>query len=279
MSKAKIKVSVIITFYSNPKKLFDTIDSVLKNKPNYTELIIVDNSESEKISELKNNKDLIYVKASKNRGYGAGNNLGAANANGQYLFFLNPDTLINKKTIPELVKFLEKNKKAGVVGPNLLDLHGNIYAQLGSNTLTPLRAMVALSFVNKIFPENPISREYWLHHQDVNKNREVSVVPGSAIMIRKKVFNKINGFDENIFLFFDESDLCFRVQKAGYKIFFVASSEVVHIWKLDNREEDPGLKKHFNNSRFYFFRKHYGFVWAVIVEVFTRMSRILTLFF
>lgn len=275
---AKIRVSVIITYYSDPQKLFDTIDSVLKHKPKYAELIVVDNSEKDKISNLKKNKDLIYIKAGSNRGYGAGNNLGAANATGEYLFFLNPDTLINKKTIPELVKFFKNHKKAGVVGPNLLDPEGNIYPQLGSNTLTPWAGMIALSFVHTVWPDNPISNHYWNVYQDQTRDREVAVVPGSALMIRRDIFEKINGFDENIFLYFDESDLCIRVQYLDYKIYFAAKSEVVHHWKF-NRKEDPSLKKHFVKSRFYYFRKHYGIIWAVIVEVFTRMSRILALFF
>lgn len=275
----KIQVSIIITYYSDKKKLFDTIESVLQNKPQYAELLVIDNSESDTLNQLKTNNDIVYIKSAKNGGYGAGNNLGAANASGEYLFFLNPDTRINKKTIPHLVRFFKNNKQAGIVAPNLVDPKENLFPQLGSNELDPVSGMIALSFVNTVFPENPISRNYWLADQDMGKDREVKVVPGSAFMIKKSIFNKIHGFDEKFFLFFEESDICKRVREMGYKVFFAANSEVVHIWKFDNREEPLFLKKHFVHSRFYYFKKHYGVFWAIIVEIFTRMSRILALFF
>jgi len=275
----KIRVSIIITYYSDKKKLFDTIESVLHNKPKYAELIIIDNSESDTISDLKNNNKLIYIKSSKNGGYGAGNNLGAANARGEYLFFLNPDTRITNKTIPNLVQFFKNTKKVGIVAPNLVDPKGNLFPQLGSNELGPISGMIALSFVNTVFPDNSISRNYWLTDQDMTVDREVKVVPGSAFMIKKTIFKELHGFDEKFFLFFEESDICRRVRDLGYKIFFTAKSEVVHIWKFDNREESPILKKHFVHSRFYYFRKHYGLLWAITVEIFTRMSRLLALFF
>jgi hypothetical protein len=236
-----------------------------RQKTSY-EIIVVDNS-----STRLSLRGLKYIKSQRNVGYGAGNNLGASVAKGKYLFILNPDTKVLPGTIDVLVNFLEKNKKAAMVAPNLLDKKGKVFPQLGSRTLTPLRGIVALSFLNKLFPNNRISKEYWLKDMPMDKLREVDAVPGSAFMIRRDVFEKVGRFDENFFLFFEESDLGKRVKDAGYKIFITPKAEVIHYW--DRKKKSQKVNKAFEKSRFYYFKKHYGFFSALAVEIFAKFSK------
>lgn len=272
---SKIKVSIIIVYYQDKKSLFNCLNSIDKNKPSFPfEVIVVDNDEVKTVErELKSRFNWIkYKKASGNIGYGAGNNLGASMARGEFLMILNPDTLVKPKSIDNLVDFLDENKDVAIVAPNLVDSKGKIFAQLGSRELTPLRGIFALSFLNKFFPHNRISREYWLKDLPLDKKREVDVVPGSAFLIRKDVFQKVGGFDENIFLFFEESDLGRRVRKIGYKLFIIPQSQIIHFWS-GGKNDPPLMKGIFRKSRFYYFRKHFGLFPAILVEIFARFSK------
>lgn len=270
---SEVKVSIIVVYYSNLEKFKETLNSIYdKNWNTKFEVIAVNNAAMEIPRSLKRKfPKVFFIKSPKNGGYGYGNNLGARQAKGEFLFILNPDTKLQNGSLDELADFLDKNKKAGIVAPNLINSKGEIFQQLGSSELTPLRGIVALSFINKLFPNNPVSTSYWVAKLPKNKLREVGVVPGSAFMIRRNLFEKIGGFDEKFFLFFEESDLCKRVRESGYKIFIYPEAQVEHSW-TNRKATSKRVEKAFTESRFYFFRKHYGLVWAIVVEVFARFS-------
>ncbi len=268
-----IQTSIIIVFHSGFRNLINLLHSIKDSRNmNTYEVIVVDNSTIRNVKSaiIKIFKDVKYIK-SKNNGYGAGNNLGSKLAIGRYLFILNPDTKIFNGTIDTLVKFLENNSDAAIVAPNLIDNNGYVFSQLGTSSLTPLKAIFALSFINKYFPNNKISREYWLKNLDKKNIREADSVPGSAFMMKKDIFKKVGGFDENIFMFFEESDLGKRTKEAGYKLFITPKSQVMHRWK--EATGTSSLQKHFNYSRHYYFKKYYGSLKATIVEKFLNIDR------
>ena len=246
----KIKVTIVIVFYRDKNKLLKCLTSIKKSniKLGY-EIIVVNNS-----AESLNLRGVKHIKASKNLGYGAGNNLGIKSANGEYIFVLNPDTEILPRSIDKLVNFLNQNKKVAVVAPILLDSQGKPFSQIDDKELTPTIALFTLSFLGKFF----------LKLTPATTTQKVDAVQGSAFMIRKKVFVEADGFDENLFLFFEENDLAKRVRALGYQIFVNPDSKVIHYWR-----KNPKLKKYFNKSRFYYFKKHYGLIWALIIELVT----------
>lgn len=276
----EIKVSIIIVYYDGTESLFNCLDSIKKYPPSFPyEVIVVDNNEKKVIErELKKDFGWVkYIKSPRNLGYGAGNNLGAKYSRGEYILILNPDTEAKKDSINKLIYFLDRNKDVGVVAPNLIDGKGMVFQQLGSRELTPIRGIFALSFLNKIFPNNPVSRSYYLYDLPMDQRREVDVVPGSAFLIRRSVFQEAGGFDENIFLFFEESDLGRRIRKVGYKLFIIPDSEIFHFWKGKGNGSDK-LKRIFSKSRFYYFKKHFGIFSAILVEVFARFSKKIFIF-
>jgi len=273
----KPKISLIVVHYRVKKVLFNCLKSIKAHQPKVSfEVIVVDNDETKKIE-----KDLIkqfpwvkYIKSPGNLGYAAGNNLGAQTAQGKYLFILNPDTQILPGAIDKLAKFLEKNKSAAVVAPLLLNHRQQPYPLQGTSILTPLKGIFALSFINKLFPNNPVSKNYWSNWQDktkLNQPRRVRVVPGSAFLIKRTVFNKLKGFDENFFLYFEESDLGKRLTDKGYQLFILPQAKIIHHWAAVT-PKSSAIKQHFNRSRYYYFKKHYGLLAALIVEFFTRLS-------
>ena len=266
-----IKVSIIIVVYKYKKELDESLRSIgnQKTKINY-EVIIVNNG-SEKFVKKKaigEIKDVVYIKSSKNIGYGRGNSLGAKYANGKYLLILNPDIKLQRNVIHTLFDFIEQNKNAAVLAPVLVDKNGKVIKQISSKKLTPLRQIFTYTFMAKLFPKNNIKKDFLKENINSKAPYEVEVVPGSAFMIRKDVFNKLAGFDKNYFLYFEENDLFKRVREEGYKIYKVPGAKVFHDWKPS--EGGYKLKKVFEKSRFYYFNKHYGLIRALIVELFSR---------
>jgi len=271
-----MKLSIIIVHYRVKKELFDCLASVkdANIKTSY-EVIVVDNDEKKTIeNELKKKFSFVrYIKSPRNIGFGAGNNLGVKYAKGEFLFFLNPDTIVKNNAIDNLIEFLERNKNAGIVAPLLLDKTNKPYPLQGTKELNPLNGAFALSFINKLFPNNPISKKYWLLNWNKNSIKEVDVVPGTAFVIRRNIFEKVGGFDERFFLFFEESDLCKRVRSLGYKIIIKPESKIIHLWgKSTSQIKDA--KTIFTKSRFNYFQKHYGFIWAVLVEFFLGINKL-----
>ena len=192
---------------------------------------MVDNDEEKSIQkELHMKFPKVFYIPNKNKGFGQGNNVGAKKAKGDYLFFLNPDTKLLNNTIDILAGFLNKNKEVGIAAPSLFDRKNKPFQLQGSLELNPLRAVFALSFLVKLFPQNKFYQEYYLQNWDKKSLKEVDVAPGTAFMIKKDIYEKIGGFDENFFLYFEEFDLCRRIKKIGLKIFINPDAKVYHSW-------------------------------------------------
>lgn len=268
-------ISIIIVHYKNEKDLFDCLDSLygLKVSQSY-EVIIVDNSENKNLQKpllTKNYKNLQYISSPKNLGYGGGMNLGAKYSKGEYLFILNPDVVFNNDIISSLISKFKKHKRTGIISP-LLYTTNNVIMEQGARELTPLRALIKLSFIEKLFPNNPISKDYWVKEWKDNSLKEVDSVPGTALIIKKQLFDEVRGFDENFFLYFEEFDLCKRIRERGYKIFIDPTSKLIHKWGtstklLKNRDEI------FKKSRYYYFKKHFGFLKAITIESFLNINK------
>ncbi len=271
-------VSIIIVHYKARKELIECINSIKKAKPRLKyEIIIVDNDSENIQSKLISHFGKIkYIKSKKNIGYAKANNLGAKVAKGKYLFFLNPDTLLFKNSIENLVSYLNKNPKTYISAPLIYNKDNKISNLQGSMKLTPFVGIVVLSFLNKIFPNNPISMRYFLKDRIFENAENVDVVSGSAFLIRKEIFNKVKGFDKEFFLYFEESDLCKRVKKMGGDIVIIPNSKIIHYWGVSTKDRKKALCD-FKTSRYYYFRKHFGIFPALLVEVFARFSGVLAL--
>jgi GT2 family glycosyltransferase len=268
-------ISIIIVHYRVEKELIACVSSIYRSKPKIKfEIIVVDNDRGSKVSVVLKEKfsQVKYIKSSNNIGFGAGNNLGAKVATGEYLFFLNPDTLVEKDSIDNLCKFMKDNIKSGMVAPLLYDFSGEIYPKQGSDSYNFLNAVVTSSFMNKLFPNNPISRRFFHDNWNKKETEEFDVVPGTAFMIKKDLFEKVGKFDEKLFLYFEEYDLAKRIRKAGYKNYIIPKAKIMHEWEVSTKKEE-NIDKIFSRSRFYFLKKHYGMLFASIINIISKFGK------
>lgn len=277
LSKKNIRISIVIVHYKVKKKLFECLKSINKQTKNITfEIIVVDNDEKKTIvKDLKKYFPTVkYIPSTQNVGYGAGINLGANEAKGEYLFILNPDTILLNNSAKLLVDFLDRNKRFAIIAPLLHDSNGEVYPLQGTEVLTPIKAIFSLSFVSRILPNNTIAKKYWLKNWKKKNVKEVGTVPGTAFLIRKKVFDYLGGFDKKFFLYFEEHDLSLRILQAKYKIGINPQAKIIHHWAQSTARSEKNIKKIFEKSRFYYFKKHYGIVSALLTETILRFGKI-----
>lgn len=262
---SKIKLSIILVHYDQEEIILRSIAEIISQRiESKFELIVVDNDENSSLRE-RIPQNVLYIKSLRNLGYGGGNNLGASYGKGEYLLILNPDVSLHKLAIDRLVKFLDKNKKVAAVSPILIN-----EKYTGTKELTPIRAIFSHSFINKIFPNNFIVRDYKFTNFDKAVPYQVETLPGSVFVIRKKVFLEVGKFDENIFLYYEESDIGKRIKEANYLMYVLPDAKAEH---NQTREENKKLLIENIKSRQYYIKKHYGYFWTFVVEVFCRFSK------
>lgn len=269
-----IELSIVIVNFKTKKEIISCLKSIEQNINRISyEIIVVDNEGNNSLkNELKEHKNVKYILSNKNLGFGGGNNLGASQASGEYLFFLNPDTLIKGDVIEQLYKFIKSKKNIGIVSPLLVDDNLKPFHTQSRKELTPLNAVYSFSFLRKLFPQKNIYNDPFLNKWDKVTPIETNTVPGAALMISRYLFDKIKGFDENFFLYFEENDLSKRVKNLGYKLYVYPESKVIHKVGKSTSQISDG-RKIFEKSRFLYFRKHYGLIKALSLELFLRFNK------
>ena len=274
MKKTNPIISVIIVHYNVKNELFDCITSINKSKPKVSfEIIVVDNDEVKVIR-----KDLVskfpkvkYIE-NINNGWGGGINKGLKYAKGGYIYLLNPDTLFSNNALDSVYEFAKNKSNVGIVSSLLFDKNKKVYSIQGTRLLNPLNAIFSLSFINKFFPNNPISKKFWMRGWDKRKVKQVESATLSAALIKKEVLKKAGGFDENFFLYYEEYDLCRRLRKLGYKNYIIPSSKVIHLWEV-SAIQTGRTNEFIENSRKYYFKKYYGKLIAGLVELVLSLNK------
>lgn len=240
-----LTLSIIIVKYRCEKYLKQCLDSIKKD--NRWETVVVDNDQN-------------------NIGYGAGCNKGAKKAKGEYLLFLNPDTIVLDDSLEKMIQFMKDNPSVAVLGPKIYQNFRGEKQLSFCRFPDPLTSLFVFSPVRSFWQDNPLfSRYVYAENKKDNGICDVEAVAGAALLVRKEVFDKVGGFDEKFFLYFEENDLCRRVKKLDYKIIYFPEAEIVHFGGKSTVDTEKACSI-FKESRFYFFKKHYGEIVAVLTE-------------
>lgn len=259
-----MKLSIIIVNYLVDDEVINCINSIVKRIDirDY-EIIIVDNSPQKTLlKKIEKIKKIQYIPTRENVGYGQACNIGAKKAKGDFIFILNPDTEYLKGSFKEIIKAFKPD--TGAIAP-FLKIGDKGKALQGTLVLSPLRAIFSLSFIGRLFPRNKIRSDYYLMKAKLSRFKECEILPGTAFIIRKKLFLNSGSFDKKLFLYFEEFDLFKRIKEQGYKMFIDRKFIFKHTWGASTKKIDS-TKSIFEKSRFYYFKKHYGFLPALLIE-------------
>ena len=250
-------VSIIIPHHNGKKLLFDCVDSIYKNiNTQDFEVIVVDNMSNDNSADKVKEKfpTINLLKTGSNIGYSGGCNFGAKHAQGEYIIFLNNDTLHTKNWIEELVNFLENNPQVGAAQPKILNaINREMFDYAGG----------AGGFIDKYCFPFVRGRLFNTLEKDINQYgnpKKIFWASGAAFIIRKRLLEELDYFDNIYFAYMEEIDLCWRLQSLGWSVWYVPSSLVYHYGKQTIKENS--FKSHYFNHRnswILFFKNSHSF--------------------
>jgi len=227
----KIELSVIIVNHNGLKYLKNCLDSLYENLQNTTfEIIVIDNNSNDKsCSYIKENyPNVILIESKENLGFGKGNNLGVKNAKGKIILLLNNDTVLLDSIAPA-IEILTKNENIGILTVKMLDGNKKYIPSVGKFP-SPLK-MLKFSFLNEKRLEF-ISGKF-----DSNKIYNVDWVSGAFMLIRKKDYDAVRGFDPDYFMYVEDVDLCKRMTDIGKECVFIPSLSYIHFVGFNKTRE------------------------------------------
>ena len=224
------------------------------------EVIVIDNNSIDNSLAYLEPKfqNIRFIANSNNVGFGKACNQGFQLASGKYILFLNPDTIVPEDCFKQCIRFFESNPYAGALGVKMLDGSGRFLKESKRAFPSPTTSLFKLFGLSKLFPHSATFSKYHLGHLDENKNHEVDVLAGAFMMIKKEVLDKIGCFDEDFFMYGEDVDLSYRIQKAGYKNYYFADTSIIHFKGESTKKGSMNYVKMFYNAMSIFVRKHYG---------------------
>lgn len=256
-------VSIVILNYNTRDLLRQTLGSIQSQTKH--EIIVVDNaSTDDSVSMVKKHfPNVRLIQSKSNDGFSAGNNLGVRQANSDYIMLLNSDTEFVEDALTPLIKFLDKNPKAGVVTPKLIYPNGQIDWSCHRGFPTIWNSLTYFSKLQKIFPQTRIFGGYHQTWKDLNKPHKVDVVSGAAMLIRQEVWDQVGELDERFFMYAEDIDYCLRVKQAGWQIFYYPQVQVIHHkglsgTKNQNKKVKSKTKHYFYQTMKQYWDKHHS---------------------
>ncbi len=269
-SKNIIELSFIIINYNLAKEIEDCLNSLMlivdSLKDFRYEIIIVDNNSPDKKlpeTEKKFNRDNIkFYYLDENVGFGKGCNFGFTKASGNYICFLNPDTIIKENIFLPIIDVFRNDKSIGIVGPKqqvrspFFDFSAGFYP----NILFELFNL----FVVGVFFEGFIVFIF----TKINKNKILKVdwILGASIFIKSEMFAAIDGFDKDYFMFYEEVDLCKRVSDKGFKIVYCPQYSIHHIGSVSGKKDYTLYTIRTYSSKYLYISKHYKSFYKILMK-------------
>ena len=255
-------VSFSITNYNTKDLLGSCIDSVIKGVKGHSyEIIVVDDSSSDGSAAMIREKypQIKVIENEINKGYVRSNNIGIKSSRGRYIMSLNSDTVVLAGSIDKIIQFMDKNPDAGAAGPKLLNSDGSIQLQARRGFPTPLNSFFYFSGLSRLFPKNRLMGGYLLTYLDDQAIAEVDSLCGAAMIVKRDIIDKVGLMDESYFMYGDDIDWCYRIKKAGWKVYYFPEAEIIHYGgRGGSRRQSYRNIFEFHRAMAVFYRKHYA---------------------
>lgn len=280
-SKIIDKVSIVTVTYNSSRNIVKMFNSLILNEEYINDVIIIENnspdkSETRKICKSYASKlNLRYI-LNQNVGFARSCNLGATVAKSKYILFLNPDTELNNNSISVLLNHLQKNRSE-IAGGKAINYE---LVPHGSAVRSPNLFIGLFEFSNlgKLLRIKSAHKKFY--YQDIkiletNSDKFVDAVSGAYLLITKNAFEKLRGFDENIFMYLEDVDLGKRANDLGMKVLFCPHSCIWHIGGASSNNKYHIRHQAWFDSRKYYFRKHFGLIHNIILQPIFNLEEIL----
>ena len=268
MNKENMKISIIIVSFNTREILRQCLEALFRNPGSHElEVFVVDNNSADDSADMVRRRftGVHLIENRENRGFAAANNQAYELAEGDYILLLNPDAFVKPGSIDNAVSFMESHPECGLCGARLVNLDGELdpSARRFPNSLYKL---FTLSGLSDRYPSSRIFGRGDFKYFDHNSVMEVDWVPGTFTVYRREMLKETGLFDERFFIYYEETDLCLRAKRSGWKVYFVPEAEVIHVGgasaktRKDQTFDTGGSQvlKFRMRSEYLYFRKNYG---------------------
>ena len=251
-----MQLSVIILNYNVRHFLEQCVLSVQAALENIdAEIIVVDNNSSDDSCEMIKQRfpHIKLIENQTNAGFPKGNNIGVAQAKGEYLCILNPDTVVAEDTFSKILEFAKSKKDLGIVGCKLIDGTGNFLPESKRGIPTPF---VAFTKVMGLYKISEAFGKYYAAHLGENQTGKVEILVGAFMLMKTQTYREVGGFDEDCFMYSDDIDLSYMVLKTGKSNYYFHETTVIH-YKGESTVRDGLYMKRFREAMDFFYKKHF----------------------
>lgn len=224
------------------------------------EVIVVDNNSwDDSVAYLEARFYWVrFIKNESNSGFAKACNLGLSLSTGKFVLFLNPDTIVPEDTFSKCLHFLKNTPDAGAVGVRMLDGSGRFLKESKRAFPSPLTSLFKLFGFSILFPRSKVFSKYHLGDLDEHKIHKVDVLAGAFMMVNKDVLDKTGAFDEKFFMYGEDVDLSYRIQKGGYNNYYFPEVAIIHFKGESTKKGSLNYVRMFYNAMSIFVKKHYG---------------------
>jgi len=263
-------ISIVIVSWNTARFLENCLASLLANPPTSPfEIWVVDNASTDDSPRMVREKfpQVQLVENRENVGFARANNQAIQLCPGKYVLLLNPDTLVVSGALQALIHFLDTHPEAGAAGAKILHPNGSL--QISSHPRpTVSRELWRLFHLDVLFPFAVYPLTKW----ETNQPQEVDILIGACLLLRKEVLDQVGLLDEDYFIYSEEVDLCYRIQRAGWRLYWVPEAEVVHFGGQSTQQVPTEMFLHLYLSKIKYFRKHYGWTASQIYKLILRLA-------
>jgi GT2 family glycosyltransferase len=253
------------------------------------EIIVIDNNSSDYSCAMMKQRfpNVKLIQNNENLGFPKGNNIGVAQAQGEYICILNPDTVVAEDTFTKILAFAQKQSDLGILGCKLIDGAGNFLPESKRGIPTPWVAFTKITALYKLVPNTRTFGKYYAQHLNENQTGKVDILVGAFMFLKRDLYLEVGGFDEDCFMYSDDIDLSYRILQKGKSNFYFHETTVIH-YKGESTVKDETYMKRFQEAMNFFYKKHFrvsalfsifmkaGIVFFSLVKMFQGKSSIKT---
>jgi GT2 family glycosyltransferase len=249
------------------------------------EIFVVDNNSGDgSVDMLHRDFPSVITRANtENVGFARACNQVIPEATGDCVLLLNPDTVAVDKAISKMADYLESHPDCGAIGPKILNPDGSLQLACRRTFPTPEAAFWRLTYLSFLFPQHPRFARYNLTHADPDTELDLDALSGSCMMLSRHVIERIGLLDEDIFMYGEDIDWCWRVREAGWRVHYLPSAVVYHYHGASSRFRRVGATINLHKGMEVFYRKHHAgkywpvFNWLVYAAIWLRASAFIIL--
>ena len=226
-----MRLSVVFLSYNTRDLTRQALSAVLAAAEGLeAEIFVVDNASTDGSADMVA-EEFPQVKLTCNAanvGFSAGNNVALREVAGEYALLINTDTIVRRDALRTMVEFLDAHPEAGACGCKILDPDGTLQLDSRRGFPTPLAAFCKMSGLSRLFPKHLLIAHYHMTYLDPEQTAEVEVLSGSCMMVRKSAMDQVGLLDEDYFMYGEDIDWCYRFHQAGWKIYYVPTTAIIH---------------------------------------------------